>query len=370
MAKLLSKEPDVITADDTPLSKNDLESMNAFWRACNYLSVGMIYLRDNPLLKEPLKTEHVKHRLLGHWGASPALSFVWVHLNRMIVKSRPRRGFRGRTGPRGARRVGAGVSRRDVLRNLSGQEPGRGRDAEVLQAVLLPGTHRQPRHARNARLDPRRRRAWLQPLACLRHGARQPRSDCRLRRGRRRGGDRAARHGVAFEQVPQSRSRWCGAAHLESQRLQDRQSHGPVAHQPRGARSAVHRLRLHAVFRGRQRPGSHASEDGRDAGASDRRDSCAAESRARVEHSRPSALADDRAALAEGVDRAERDQGSQSRRVLAIASSALLRCAGQSGESEAARGLDAQLQARGAVRRRRPARRRRFGPSRPSALDG
>ena len=60
--------------------------MNAYWRACNYLSVGMIYLKDNPLLKEPLKTEHVKHRLLGHWGASPALSFVWVHLNRMIVK--------------------------------------------------------------------------------------------------------------------------------------------------------------------------------------------------------------------------------------------------------------------------------------------
>jgi xylulose-5-phosphate/fructose-6-phosphate phosphoketolase len=86
VTKLLSKEPDVITADETPLSKNDLESMNAFWRACNYLSVGMIYLKDNPLLKEPLKTEHVKHRLLGHWGASPALSFVWVHLNRMIVK--------------------------------------------------------------------------------------------------------------------------------------------------------------------------------------------------------------------------------------------------------------------------------------------
>ena len=86
MAKLLSKEPEAITAVETPLAKNELELMNAFWRACNYLSVGMIYLKDNPLLKEPLKTEHVKHRLLGHWGASPALSFVWVHLNRMIVK--------------------------------------------------------------------------------------------------------------------------------------------------------------------------------------------------------------------------------------------------------------------------------------------
>jgi xylulose-5-phosphate/fructose-6-phosphate phosphoketolase len=86
VAKLLTKEPDAITTDETPLANNELELMNAFWRACNYLSVGMIYLRDNPLLKEPLKTEHVKHRLLGHWGASPALSFVWVHLNRMIVK--------------------------------------------------------------------------------------------------------------------------------------------------------------------------------------------------------------------------------------------------------------------------------------------
>ena len=86
MAKLQSKEPDAMPADETPLAKNELELMNAFWRACNYLSVGMIYLKDNPLLKEPLKTEHVKHRLLGHWGASPALSFVWVHLNRMIVK--------------------------------------------------------------------------------------------------------------------------------------------------------------------------------------------------------------------------------------------------------------------------------------------
>src|SRR5215470_16279101 len=69
-----------------PLTNKELELMNAYWRACNYLSVGMIYLKDNPLLRRPLQTEDVKHRLLGHWGASPALSFVWVHLNRMIVK--------------------------------------------------------------------------------------------------------------------------------------------------------------------------------------------------------------------------------------------------------------------------------------------
>ena len=67
-----------------PLSAEELRRIHAWWRACNYLAVGMIYLRDNPLLREPLRVEHVKHRLLGHWGASPALSFAWTHLNRVI----------------------------------------------------------------------------------------------------------------------------------------------------------------------------------------------------------------------------------------------------------------------------------------------
>ncbi|HEX5865803.1 MAG TPA: phosphoketolase family protein [Casimicrobiaceae bacterium] len=69
-----------------PLDAEELRRMHAWWRACNYLAVGMIYLRDNPLLREPLGVEHVKHRLLGHWGASPALSFVWTHLNRVIKR--------------------------------------------------------------------------------------------------------------------------------------------------------------------------------------------------------------------------------------------------------------------------------------------
>jgi xylulose-5-phosphate/fructose-6-phosphate phosphoketolase len=60
--------------------------MNAYWRACNYLSVGMIYLKNNPLLRRPLEVEDIKPRLLGHWGASPALSFAWIHLNRLIIK--------------------------------------------------------------------------------------------------------------------------------------------------------------------------------------------------------------------------------------------------------------------------------------------
>jgi xylulose-5-phosphate/fructose-6-phosphate phosphoketolase len=69
-----------------PLSNEELRLMDEWWHACNYLSVGMIYLRDDPLLKQPLRPEHIKQRLLGHWGASPALSFVWAHLNRLIRK--------------------------------------------------------------------------------------------------------------------------------------------------------------------------------------------------------------------------------------------------------------------------------------------
>jgi len=69
-----------------PLSAEELRRMNAYWRAANYLSVGQIYLYDNPLLREPLKIEHVKRRLLGHWGTTPGLNFIYVHLNRLIKK--------------------------------------------------------------------------------------------------------------------------------------------------------------------------------------------------------------------------------------------------------------------------------------------
>ena len=67
-----------------PLSPELLQKMNAYWRAANYLSAGQIYLFDNPLLKEPLKLAHVKPRLLGHWGTTPGLNFIYVHLNRII----------------------------------------------------------------------------------------------------------------------------------------------------------------------------------------------------------------------------------------------------------------------------------------------
>ena len=72
------------TIEGAPLDEEAARKTHAFWRAANYLAVGMIYLQANPLLREPLKPEHIKNRMLGHWGASPALSFIYTHLNRVI----------------------------------------------------------------------------------------------------------------------------------------------------------------------------------------------------------------------------------------------------------------------------------------------
>src|SRR6185437_11849023 len=69
-----------------PLSATELQKIDAYWRAANYLSAAMIYLRRNPLLREPLKPEHCKNRLLGHWGSDPGQTFTYVHLNRVIRK--------------------------------------------------------------------------------------------------------------------------------------------------------------------------------------------------------------------------------------------------------------------------------------------
>src|SRR6185436_17863630 len=73
---------------DPTLAADYLARLEAYWRAANYLSVGQIYLRENPLLREPLSIEHVKPRLLGHWGTTPGLNFIYVHVNRIIKEYR------------------------------------------------------------------------------------------------------------------------------------------------------------------------------------------------------------------------------------------------------------------------------------------
>jgi len=86
MSTALSADSGNPTITAAPLSAEELRKMNDYWRAANYLSVGQIYLYANPLLREPLKLEHVKPRLLGHWGTTPGLNFIYVHCNRVIKK--------------------------------------------------------------------------------------------------------------------------------------------------------------------------------------------------------------------------------------------------------------------------------------------
>ena len=110
------------TVTGTPLSTDELRKTDAYWRACNYLSLGMIYLHDNPLLTEPLRPEHIKNRLLGHWGSSPGL-VVYLHPPEPADQEiRPGHDLPGRTGARRPWRSRSGLSGGNLLRGLSGQE--------------------------------------------------------------------------------------------------------------------------------------------------------------------------------------------------------------------------------------------------------
>ena len=153
----------------------DLEAIDALWRAANYLSVGQIYLYDNPLLKLPLERAHIKRRLLGHWGTTPGLNFIYAHMNRVILERDVDAIFITGPGHGGPGIVAQHVARRHVQRALSRCVHGRGRHAPPVPAVLLPGRHSEPRGGGSARLDPRRRRARLLACARLRRGVRQSR---------------------------------------------------------------------------------------------------------------------------------------------------------------------------------------------------
>src|SRR6187401_196709 len=124
----------------------DLNLLDRYWRAANYLSVGQIYLLDNPLLREQLLPEHVKPRLLGHFGTTPGLNLLYAHLNRLIKERDLSVLFV--TGP------GHGcehLPRGHVLRGLSGDHQGRGGLAPSVQTVLVPWRDPESCRARNAR---------------------------------------------------------------------------------------------------------------------------------------------------------------------------------------------------------------------------
>ena len=136
---------------ETTLSGTELDLLDAYWRAANYLSVGQIYLLDNPLLREPLRAEHVKPRLLGHFGTTPGLNFIYAHLNRAIKRARPVGDLHHRPRPRRPRPRRQRLPRGHLRRDLPAHRRRRGRTARAVPPVLVPRRHPVARRTGDAR---------------------------------------------------------------------------------------------------------------------------------------------------------------------------------------------------------------------------
>jgi len=276
------------------LTPEVLQRMHAYWRAANYLSVGQIYLYDNPLLKEPLSLSHVKPLVVEPLGHDSRPELHLRALEPGYPEIRPQRDLHRR--PR-SRRSGAGgqhVPRRHLQRDLSERQPGRGRAEEAVHPVFVPWRHLQPRGADDAGVDPRRGRAGVLAQPRLRSSIRQPRADRGMRDRRRRSGDGPAGYRLAVQQVPERRDRRRGPADSPPQRLQDQQPDRPGAHRARGTGAIPARLRMDALLRRGSRAGGDASAHGGHTreghrGNSEHPEWCAGE-----ERSRSTALADDR----------------------------------------------------------------------------
>lgn len=141
------------TIQGSPLESDEIRKLDAYFRASLYLCLGMIYLRKNPLLREPLSPEDVKIRLLGHWGSDPGMSFIYVHLNRLIRIYDPNMIFLAGPG-HGAPALLSNAYLEGTYSEIypENSEDERG-PLSLLPPVLLPGRHRKPLHSRNAWLD-------------------------------------------------------------------------------------------------------------------------------------------------------------------------------------------------------------------------
>ena len=149
--RIRRKTPMIDEPAPGPPSTDLLARIDAYWRAANYLSVGQIYLLDNPLLREPLQREHVKPRLLGHWGTTPGLNFIYVHLNRVIKEHDLDMIYVIGPGHGGPALVANAYLEGTYSEVYPRHHAGRGRDEAALQAVLLPRRHPEPRRAGDAR---------------------------------------------------------------------------------------------------------------------------------------------------------------------------------------------------------------------------
>ncbi len=299
------------------MTDDELRALDAYWRAANYLAVGQIYLLDNPLLREPLRPEHVKPRLLGHWGTTPGLNFLYTHLDRAIRERAPRRDLRLRARATAGRRSWRRrTSRGRTASSIPHVVAGRGGATRVVPAVLVPGRHPEPRGARDTRLDPRGRRAWLRTLARLRRGLRRSGSapsPASSATGRPRPGPSRRAGTRTSSRTPQATAASCRSCTSTATRSPTR----PCSPGSRRTSST-------SLLRG------YGYEPYSSSGTSPRR--CTAwprrsieRTRSRIQPSCPTegvdapALADDRPPHAQGLDRAARGRRPPGRGDLAIA---------------------------------------------------
>ena len=159
MASTATPVPASLSDPRQPLSSEELRKMHAYWRAANYLSVGQIYLYDNPLLKRPLTPPDVKHMLLGHWGTTPGQNFIYAHLNRVIKKYDLDMIYVSGPGHGGPAIVGNTYSRALIVKSIPTSARMRPGFASSLFSFLFPGEFRAT-YRRNARARSTRAASW------------------------------------------------------------------------------------------------------------------------------------------------------------------------------------------------------------------
>ena len=279
--------------------------MDAYWRAANYLSVGQIYLYDNPLLREPLTLAHVKPLVVGHWGTTPGQNFIYVHLNRVIKKhdldmiyiAGP-----GHGGPALVSNVYLEGVWSEVYPNVTQDEAGL---KKLFKQFSFPGgisSHVAP-------TTPGSIHEGGELGYSLSHafGAAFDNPDlivaCVIGDGEAETGPLATV--VAVQQVSRSDHRRRRAADPAPQRLQDQQSDGAGPHRVRGVGAVLQGLRLDPVLRRRRPAGSDASAHGRHDGSGDRGHPRNPKECARQKRRFSAALADDRPQVPQGMDRTE-----------------------------------------------------------------
>ena len=354
------------------MERAELELLDAYWRAANYLSVGQIYLLDNPLLREPLEPEHVKPRLLGHWGTTPGLNFIYAHMNRAI-----RRHDLNAIYVTGPGHGGPGLVANTYLEGTYSEVyPSIGQDEEGLRRLFrqfsFPGgipSHVAPEtpgsiheggelgyalaHAYGAAFDNPDLlvccvvgdgEAETGPLATSWHSNKflNPARDGAVLPVLHLNGYKIANPTV-LARIPHERAEalLTGYGHRPLFVEGERSARRCTARMARALDEAVAEIR--------------AIQEAARAG----------------ESTEPAALAHDRAAHAEGLDRPEGGGRPAGRGLLALAPGAAQGHAHQPRAPRPARGVDAQLPARGAVRRgRRPAARAGRAGARRRAADG